>query len=145
PPADDFSGCSKASWVVGGEDSKPMSPLYRTALGTRQPGCCSSKVVAVLELRHSHGRSVPWFREGAMNNPLPGFPPVGTEIDYEKFVTEDENPVDMFTGSQQRLLVQSLHSGWERSNRGLPFLATQNVGLFYSISEPAIVPDVMLS
>ena len=81
-----------------------------------------------------------------MDTPLFHLPPVGVEIDYEKFVTEDDTPVDgIFADKQHRLLAQILEESWPGPNSGRPFVAMTNVGLFYSPREPAIVPDFMLS
>lgn len=58
-------------------------------------------------------------------------------------VTEDDTPVDNFPSEkQQRLLVEPLYSSWFPS---IPFLVASNVGLFYGIRQPPIVPDVFLS
>lgn len=58
-------------------------------------------------------------------------------------IIEDETPVDnLISEKQQRLLVHSLYSSL---NRETPFLATANVGLFYAIKQPPLVPDVMVS
>lgn len=67
------------------------------------------------------------------------------EIDYTHFITEDDTPVDnLFSEKQQRLLTEVLYTSWKPQNE-LPFVALANVGLFYSINKPALVPDVMLS
>jgi len=63
----------------------------------------------------------------------------------DNFVTEDDTPVDnIFVEKQQRLLVEPLYSSWSPKD-GQPFLALANVGLFYIVSEPPLVPDMMLS
>ena len=49
---------------------------------------------------------------------------------------------NMFSEKQQRLLTEPLYSSWDA---GRPFLATANVGLFYAIRQPPLVPDVLLS
>ncbi len=65
------------------------------------------------------------------------------EIDYERLVTEDDEPVDnLFSEKQQRLLVEPLYSSWKPGN---PFIAAANVGIFSSPYQPAIVPDMFLS
>ncbi|MCS6989324.1 MAG: Uma2 family endonuclease [Chloroherpetonaceae bacterium] len=59
--------------------------------------------------------------------------------------TEDETPMDnIFSERQQRLLVQSLYTGWKPKDAD-SFLATQNVGLFYGVHFPPLVPDFLLS
>ena len=63
--------------------------------------------------------------------------------DYDSIVTEDDTPVDnMFSEKQQRLLTEPLYSSWKP---GEPFLAMANVGLFYKLKEPPLVPDMMLA
>jgi Uma2 family endonuclease len=65
------------------------------------------------------------------------------EIDYSQFVTEDDTPVDnLFSEKQQRLLAEPLYASWRP---GRPFAVFANVGLFYALAEPAVVPDAMLS
>jgi hypothetical protein len=68
-------------------------------------------------------------------------PPVRPCLDH--IVTEDDTPVDsMFSEKQQRLLTEPLYSSWDA---GRSFLATANVGLFYAVHQPPLVPDVLLS
>ncbi|MBW4649983.1 MAG: Uma2 family endonuclease [Kastovskya adunca ATA6-11-RM4] len=63
--------------------------------------------------------------------------------DISHLVTEDDTPVDnLISEKQQRLLTACLYSS--RSG-DVPFLATANVGLFYGIKQPPLVPDVLLS
>src|SRR6266849_1548806 len=45
----------------------------------------------------------------------------------------------------QRLLTQSLYDSWSGPGGGRSFIALANVGLFYGISQPPLVPDVLLS
>ncbi len=67
-------------------------------------------------------------------------------IDHSQFVTEDDAPVDnLFSAKLQRLLVEILYSAWAKMISPKTFLADANVGVFYSIYQPAIVPDVFLS
>ncbi|OGO41429.1 MAG: hypothetical protein A2Z04_01095 [Chloroflexi bacterium RBG_16_57_9] len=64
----------------------------------------------------------------------------------DNLVTEDDTPVDnLFSAKQQRLLVESLYSSWAGPGEGRPFLADSNVGVFYSVREPPLVPDAFLS
>ncbi len=61
-------------------------------------------------------------------------------------VTEDDAPVDNLASEKQmRLLTESLYTGWSGPVDQRPFLAAANVGLFASVHEPPIVPDVFLS
>ncbi len=63
--------------------------------------------------------------------------------DYDRIVTEDDEAVDnLFSEKQQRLLARSLNAGWKP---GRPFMAFANVGLFYGLDLPPVVPDMFLS
>jgi Uma2 family endonuclease len=63
--------------------------------------------------------------------------------DISHLITEDDTPVDnLFSAKQQRLLVEPLYSGWENPE---PFLADANVGVFASVYEPPLIPDMFLS
>ncbi|GAK55307.1 hypothetical protein U27_02139 [Candidatus Vecturithrix granuli] len=63
------------------------------------------------------------------------------EMDH--IVTEDDTPVDnVFSEKQQRLLVEPLYSSWQP---GRPFFAAANVGIFYAVRQPPLVPDMFLS
>lgn len=66
-------------------------------------------------------------------------------------VTEDDEPVDnYFCGVQQRLFVEPL-SYWtppideDNPISPRPFVANANVGIFYTVHEPPLVPDMFLS
>ena len=62
--------------------------------------------------------------------------------DANQLITEDDTPVDNFASAkQQRLLVSSLYSSWQTE----PFLAEANVGIYHTVNQPAIVPDVFVS
>ncbi|NJK30766.1 MAG: Uma2 family endonuclease [Acaryochloris sp. RU_4_1] len=62
--------------------------------------------------------------------------------DANVLITEDDTPVDNFASAkQQRLLVSSLYS----SLSATVFLAEANVGIYHTVSQPAIVPDVFVS
>ena len=64
----------------------------------------------------------------------------------DELVTEDDAPMDnLFSEKQQRLLTESLYSTWSGPGEGRKFLATANVGLFYSVRQPPLVPDMLLS
>ncbi len=66
--------------------------------------------------------------------------------DMSHIVTEDDTPVDnIFSEKQQRLLTEPLYSSWAGPGKGRSFLALANVGLFFGINEPPLVPDAMLS
>jgi Uma2 family endonuclease len=65
-------------------------------------------------------------------------------------VTEDNEPVDnVFSAKQQRLLVEPLVSSWRPidTETGEPrtFFADADVGVFNSVHQPPIVPDMFLS
>jgi len=64
----------------------------------------------------------------------------------EKLVTEDDAPVDnVFSEKQQRLLTEPLFCSWSGPGEGQPFVAMANVGLFFALRRPPLVPDVLLS
>lgn len=73
-------------------------------------------------------------------------PPSGCLVeppDVSHIVTEDDEPVDnWFSEKQTRLLAGHLNNFWKP---GRPFLAAANVGIFYGIHIPPIVPDVFVS
>lgn len=78
-------------------------------------------------------------------DPLEAIPPDAIP-NVEEMITEDDTPVDnIFSEKQQRLLTESLFSSWAGPGEERPFLALANVGLFYNMYEPPLVPDVMLS
>ncbi len=59
---------------------------------------------------------------------------------------EDGAPVDsVYSEKQMRLLVDPLQSSWHGPGDGRKFLAMANVGLFYAVKKPPLVPDVMVS
>lgn len=64
--------------------------------------------------------------------------------DYDLIVTEDETPVESyFSERQPTLLTDALHASW--SFDGRPFQSMGNVGLFYAVKQPPLVPDYLLS
>src|SRR5947207_13056110 len=76
--------------------------------------------------------------------PLLALPPE-LRPSVEHLVTEDDTPVDnIYSEKQQRLLTRPLYSSWPGPG-GEPFLASANVGMFYAINQPPLVPDVLLS
>ena len=66
--------------------------------------------------------------------------------DISHIITEDDTPVDnMFSEKQMRLLTHTLYASWPGPGDGRPFLAMANVGLFFAIHAPPLVPDVLVS
>ncbi|MFN8611349.1 MAG: Uma2 family endonuclease [Vulcanimicrobiota bacterium] len=64
-------------------------------------------------------------------------------IDTSHLITEDDAPLDNpFQERQQSLLTDALYASWTDCES---FVAFKNVGLFGSINEKAVVPDVMLT
>jgi len=64
----------------------------------------------------------------------------------DHLITENEDPVDnIFSEKQQRLLTDSLYASWTGPGQGRSFLTMANVGLFYALHRPPIVPDVLVS
>ena len=67
-------------------------------------------------------------------------------------ITEDDEPVDnLFSEKQQRLLTEPLYSSWtppvtdDETTPVRPFLAAANVGIFPTVHQPPLVPDMFLS
>ncbi len=68
------------------------------------------------------------------------------EVLEADLVEEDDEPVDgIFSEKQQRISTHTLYESWPGPGDGRPFVAMANVGLFYDILEPPIVPDALLS
>ena len=66
--------------------------------------------------------------------------------DISQLIIEDDTPVDNFRSEkQQRLLTEVLYNSWLPSTDCKTFIAAANVGVFYSIGLPPLVPDVFLS
>jgi Uma2 family endonuclease len=64
----------------------------------------------------------------------------------DHLMTEDDTPVDnIFSEKQQRLGTEPLYASWQGGPEKRLFLAAANVGLFNSVRESAIVPDIFLS
>jgi Uma2 family endonuclease len=64
----------------------------------------------------------------------------------DDLVTEDDAPGDnFFAERQQVLLTEPLYTSWAGPGEGQTFLAASNVGVFYAIKQPAVVPDAFLS
>ena len=69
---------------------------------------------------------------------------------YERFmqtiVTEDDAPLDnLFSAIQARLLIEPLYASWSHPRFGRRFVANGNVGVFYALRQPPLVPDMFLS
>ena len=64
------------------------------------------------------------------------------EPDISNLVIEDDRPVDnIFSAKLQRLLVEILYTSWGRRN----FFADANVGVFFTLKQPPLVPDMFLA
>ena len=83
---------------------------------------------------------------GVKNDSLQAVP---VELDpvVDHLVTEDDAPVDniIFSEKQQRLLTEPLYSSWIGPGAQRSFVAMSNVGLFYAVRRPPLVPDVLVS
>ncbi|MGY2977099.1 Uma2 family endonuclease [Thermostichus sp. OS-CIW-31] len=86
--------------------------------------------------------------------PETAFPPPPdkgyTRCANSDLVIEDDEPVDSIHSEKlQRLLTGALYTSFQPKAKDtgepIPFLATANVGLFYALKLPPLVPDVMLS
>jgi hypothetical protein len=74
--------------------------------------------------------------------PLP--PEMHPSVD--DLVTENDAPVaNIYSEKQLRLLTRPLYSSWPGPQDDPRFSALANVGLFFALDEPPIVPDVLLS
>ncbi len=78
--------------------------------------------------------------------------PVDMRDVIETIVTEDDQPVDnFFSAKEQRLLAHSLYASWtppqseEKRRKQRRFLADVNVGVFFALHQPPLVPDFFLS
>ena len=78
--------------------------------------------------------------------------PVDITAAVNALVTEDDEPVDnIFSEKQQRLLTEPLYSSWtpppeeDQPDHPRPFWAAANVGIFPSLHQPPLVPDVFVS
>lgn len=68
------------------------------------------------------------------------------ELDISHIITEDETPVDnLFSERQMRLLVDSLYASWPGPGDARTFVAMANVGMFFQLHSPPLVPDVLVS
>lgn len=71
-------------------------------------------------------------------------PEVDLSPDLQDLVIEDDTALDnLITEKQQRLLTEPLYSN--AAVFDCPFLLAANVGVFYAVRQPPIVPDVFLS
>lgn len=65
-------------------------------------------------------------------------------LDISHIETEDDTPVDNLPSEKgQRILAEPIYSSWDGNGR--KFLVCANVGIFYALFEPPIVPDIFLS
>ena len=82
----------------------------------------------------------------AVSNDPPQAIPVELHPVVDHLVTEDDTPVDnVFSEKQQRLLTEPLYSSWAGPGQQRSFVAMSNVGLFFAVHRPPLVPDVLLS
>ncbi len=75
-------------------------------------------------------------------------PPLDLEClpNYDLIVTEDDTPVEnIFSERQAKLLSNALYASWTGPGDGRPFLSMGNVGLFFAVKQPPLVPDFLLS
>ncbi len=71
---------------------------------------------------------------------------MATEAISNDLVTEDDTPVDnFFSEKQQRLLTEPLYSSLTAWSGQRSFVVASNVGLFFAVRSPPLVPDVLLS
>jgi Uma2 family endonuclease len=78
-------------------------------------------------------------------NKIPQVLPAELHPNVDHLVTDDDTPVDnVFSEKQQRLLTEPLYSSWTGPGGG-SFVAMANVGLYYALRTPPLVPDALLS
>lgn len=71
---------------------------------------------------------------------------VGLAPDITHLITEDDTAVDNFgSEKQQRLLTTVLYSTPQILGAERAFLAAANVGVFWAVGSPPVVPDMFLS
>jgi hypothetical protein len=71
---------------------------------------------------------------------------IGRSPEVEHLVIEDDAPVDnFFSAKLQRLLVEVLYSSWASLGMERTFLADADIGIFSSVYQPPIVPDMFVS
>src|SRR5437016_3731475 len=100
---------------------------------------------AIRLLKESTPMSAP-LTSNALANALPPAAPPGIGPNVANLVTEDDTPVDnIYSEKQQRLLTHPLFESWAKAIHPRQFVATANVGMFYSDEAPPLVPDVLLS
>jgi Uma2 family endonuclease len=74
---------------------------------------------------------------------LPTAAELGVTVDVSHLVTEDDTPVDNpFSEKQMRLLTRPLYASWKP---GQPFVAMANVGFYFALNAPPMVPDALVS
>ncbi|MDQ3650246.1 MAG: Uma2 family endonuclease [Acidobacteriota bacterium] len=78
--------------------------------------------------------------------------PLDLRAQIENIVTEDDEPVDnLFSAKQQTLLKRPLYASWspppseDQPQERRKFLAEVNVGIFFAVHQPPLVPDFFLS
>jgi Uma2 family endonuclease len=78
--------------------------------------------------------------------------PIDLRDVIENIVTEDDEPVDnLFSAKQQTLLKRALYTSWtpqpsdDKPKKRRTFLADVNVGIFFALHQPPLVPDFFLS
>ncbi|MFZ4658166.1 MAG: Uma2 family endonuclease [Caldilineaceae bacterium] len=95
----------------------------------------------VLGQEHPFLNGTPHHEPTEELGPLP--PELWPNIDH--IVTEDDEPVDNIGSEKQQRMLAHILFGWAGPGEGRPFAVFANVGLYYSIHEPPLVPDVMVS
>ncbi len=66
--------------------------------------------------------------------------------DISHIVTEDDEPMESWYHAKvARLLTSSLRASWEGPGPGRTFIVEGNVGIFYGLHTPPVVPDVFVS
>ena len=80
--------------------------------------------------------------------PTAAAPPLPPEClpNYDLIITEDDTPVDsLISEREMKLLTDPLHASWSGPGEGRSFVCMTNVGLFFALKKPPLVPDFLLS
>jgi len=83
----------------------------------------------------------------AHHDPGDEFGPLPPELwpNSDHLITEDDEPVDSIGSEKQQRLLAHILFGWAGPGEGRTFAVFADVGLYYSVYEQPLVPDVMVS
>src|SRR5262245_17380803 len=123
-------------------------PMLLTVMYREGSHHMSARLPNAARRSRAPGRTVRAAKNGvAVVDDEPCFELPPEDLPLEKdLVTEDKTPVDNeYSERQQRLLTEPLYSSWKRPGKGRTYTVNANVGMFYNIRRPPLVPEVFLS